>query len=128
MTYDLQCQTKGGGVEDYGVGTLTFLPDGSIELCMVSKSPIWGRTPFTGPGSPADPMRGRVDSSGHVLIERNEVDATRRWEAQFNLTPTADGQRPVGGGKYQSRDTYSDGELLQTCQGTFTLGETGSTP
>jgi hypothetical protein len=62
------------------------------------------------------------------LIERKEDDLTLRWEGRFGLSPTAGGERPTGSGTYHSKGVWLDGSVVQTCQGTFKLGEPGTGP
>lgn len=120
-TWDMACMTTGSaaGVKDYGVGSLSFLADGSVELRLKSTS-AWGNTE-TLPGSESNPIRGKIDSNGHVLIERNQDDVSLRWEGQFSLAPAAGGNRAAGSGRYNSKGVFLGGDVVQTCQGSFKL-------
>lgn len=121
-TWDMTCMTTGSatGVKDFGVGSLSFLADGSVEVRLKSTSG-WGNTD-TRPGSESNPIRGKLESNGHMLIERKQDNVSLRWEGQFSLAPVAgSGNKAAGSGRFENKGAFLGGDVVQTCQGSFKL-------
>jgi len=124
--YDLQCQNVGyeKAKPDFGVGSLSFLGNGSVELRLTSTSG-WGNAEGL-PGSETNPIVGWIKSNGHVLVEAEKNTegggvVTLRWEGQFSLVGAGGGTRPTGSGRYDSKGVFLDGDVVNICQGSFTL-------
>jgi hypothetical protein len=105
--YQLEC--SGGGAppsRDAGTGTIAFFSDGTVELRLQG-----GTTSLS----------GRIDASGIVSIATGDARFSQRWEGSFRVQATAGGALVVGGGTYESRVTGPDGQVNNTCRGTFLL-------